>query len=204
MQKERGCSYYAGLWQDTILKDLLWYCEEVCTRPTAYRALTWSWASKMGGSSWTPELVYGAERFIHDAKVTCISTEPVSDDAFRSDLIRQALPPRAVHESSREDKTWGVQDLSFVCQHREERCWVNKKLREIRNGTYESDNVFCGKVLAVLIGVSYHDTAIRTYSLAFKEAGSLHERVRYQIWTGWSDGAKIFDRVGSKFLIEVG
>ena len=44
-QAERRCAYYAGLWEDTLLHDLLWYNREGTTKFVPYRAPSWSWAS---------------------------------------------------------------------------------------------------------------------------------------------------------------
>lgn len=51
--REWGGRYLAGLWEDTLLRDLQWtrspsrrgHRNIVCPRPTAYRAPSWSWAS---------------------------------------------------------------------------------------------------------------------------------------------------------------
>lgn len=48
MQQGRNCAYYAGLWEDSMVEDLLWYCKEPHKRPKEYRAPTWSWASVKG------------------------------------------------------------------------------------------------------------------------------------------------------------
>jgi hypothetical protein len=44
-QAERKCAYYAGLWEDTFLYDLLWSHKEGTTKSGPYRAPSWSWAS---------------------------------------------------------------------------------------------------------------------------------------------------------------
>jgi hypothetical protein len=46
-QAERKCAYYAGLWEDTFLYDLLWYWYWFpdSYRPKQNRAPSWSWAS---------------------------------------------------------------------------------------------------------------------------------------------------------------
>jgi hypothetical protein len=55
----RKCQYFAGLWEKTILKDLLWYGVEGYTktwpcRPEDWRAPTWSWASLKGRINFIP------------------------------------------------------------------------------------------------------------------------------------------------------
>jgi hypothetical protein len=47
MQLVRNCSYYAGLWENTIIEDLLWYSNTL--KVSTYQSPTWSWASR--GSS---------------------------------------------------------------------------------------------------------------------------------------------------------
>jgi len=46
-QAERKCAYYAGLWEDTLLHDLVWayYGGTETRRSGSYRAPSWSWAS---------------------------------------------------------------------------------------------------------------------------------------------------------------
>ncbi|KAI5918942.1 heterokaryon incompatibility protein-domain-containing protein [Camillea tinctor] len=48
--RARGSTYLAGLWEDTLLEDLLWETEplnesKLLPRPAEYRAPSWSWAS---------------------------------------------------------------------------------------------------------------------------------------------------------------
>jgi hypothetical protein len=38
-------TYIAGMWRTNIEKDLTWYTNDAKTRPTVYRAPSWSWAS---------------------------------------------------------------------------------------------------------------------------------------------------------------
>jgi len=47
MQLVRNCSYYAGLWEDTLVEDLLWYYTELDTsKAPFYQPPSWSWASR--------------------------------------------------------------------------------------------------------------------------------------------------------------
>lgn len=57
MQSQRQTRYYAGLWEDTFLLDLLWTCGAYdnywsnpprSIQPEDYRAPSWSWASHIG------------------------------------------------------------------------------------------------------------------------------------------------------------
>lgn len=50
MQRQRGSAYLAGLWADSLALDLVWRQSDppTATRPTPWRAPTWSWASASG------------------------------------------------------------------------------------------------------------------------------------------------------------
>ncbi|KAK0745692.1 heterokaryon incompatibility protein-domain-containing protein [Schizothecium vesticola] len=46
-----GVRYLAGLWEDTLVEDLLWQGQEVWSpRPEEWHAPTWSWAAVSGGA----------------------------------------------------------------------------------------------------------------------------------------------------------
>ncbi|KAF1993672.1 HET-domain-containing protein [Amniculicola lignicola CBS 123094] len=69
MQSKRRCQYYAGLWQDTLLLDLLWMISATCFRrgatldpkdndleePQTWHAPSWSWASVVGKVEWNSD-----------------------------------------------------------------------------------------------------------------------------------------------------
>jgi hypothetical protein len=53
----RTGSYLAGLWEDSLVEDLLWRVDHLAPgrserRPALYRAPTWSWASVNAGVSY--------------------------------------------------------------------------------------------------------------------------------------------------------
>lgn len=80
----RKTGYYAGLWQDTVLLDLLWFRgQEGCSQYHLgiYRAPSWSWASFVGPIEWCPSETLSP--FSH-ATVMSISTTPVGDDEMGS------------------------------------------------------------------------------------------------------------------------
>ncbi|KAF2871356.1 heterokaryon incompatibility protein-domain-containing protein [Massariosphaeria phaeospora] len=76
MQTHRHCSYYAGLWKDNILYDLLWRRPGSTFRPETYRAPTWSWASVVGRVSWETQ----NETLKPRAHVLSVSTTPIGLD----------------------------------------------------------------------------------------------------------------------------
>jgi hypothetical protein len=48
VQQHRNCAYYAGLWEDSLVEDMLWYSHKPRIRQRNFRAPTWSWASVNG------------------------------------------------------------------------------------------------------------------------------------------------------------
>jgi hypothetical protein len=60
MQSRRKCNYYAGLWEDSLVSDLLWQSEDEewypvghkYPKPIAWRAPSWSWASSTAFINW--------------------------------------------------------------------------------------------------------------------------------------------------------
>jgi hypothetical protein len=79
MQSLRQCSYYTGLWKDTLCSDLLWISDAHPPRPPLdckYRAPSWSWAAMDGPVVW-PYSQNALKREIH---VISVSTSPAGDD----------------------------------------------------------------------------------------------------------------------------
>jgi hypothetical protein len=76
LQGQRNCAYYAGLWEDTILKDLLWFRWFPAIRTQAWRAPSWSWAAGKGGAVWTDM----KGKFTPYFSVLEISTESIGTD----------------------------------------------------------------------------------------------------------------------------
>jgi hypothetical protein len=95
-QAERQCAYYAGLWEDTLLYDLLWSHKEGTTKSRPYRAPSWSWASnyyptdadvgqviesKNREMSWFADSPAGSKGGLEErAHIISVSTTPVGDD----------------------------------------------------------------------------------------------------------------------------
>jgi len=90
MQALRGSKYYAGLWEDDLVGDLLWEAEDeewypvghTYPPPDKWRAPSWSWASSTAIINWTHSPVDSAtgrfedidllsEIFIRDLEVEC-------------------------------------------------------------------------------------------------------------------------------------
>jgi len=58
MYQYKKSTYIAGLWESSIISDLLWLVEfpESVTRPSKWRAPSWSWASIIGPLSFGPRV----------------------------------------------------------------------------------------------------------------------------------------------------
>ncbi|KAF2241001.1 HET-domain-containing protein [Trematosphaeria pertusa] len=79
----RKSPYLAGLWQDTLVCDLLWRRHfnvryDPQHRPVQWRATTWSWAAVLGWVDW-PTLKDSEDRIVARATAT---TEPAGKDPF--------------------------------------------------------------------------------------------------------------------------
>lgn len=60
-QQLSGHRYVAGLWEETLLEDMLWECEAHAARPPEYLAPTFSWASitrPVSFSDFDPDSIY--------------------------------------------------------------------------------------------------------------------------------------------------
>ncbi|KAF1978831.1 HET-domain-containing protein [Bimuria novae-zelandiae CBS 107.79] len=77
IQKVRMCAYFAGIWEDDIIRDLCWfYKSPSSTKRNHYRAPSWSWASQRGSVEW----IAGGANYYNKAHVVSVSTEPMGED----------------------------------------------------------------------------------------------------------------------------
>jgi hypothetical protein len=78
VQGERQCAYYAGLWEDTLISDLLWIVHiRDPIKPREYRAPSWSWASAGGYVNWLSVLDIELR---NEASIISVETTPAGDD----------------------------------------------------------------------------------------------------------------------------
>jgi len=76
VQERSGWKYLAGLWQPSLLFDLLWYQQKEATgRGKSYIAPTWSWASVGGAISYFNYLGKGLAFFSLEELVEVVSAE---------------------------------------------------------------------------------------------------------------------------------
>lgn len=82
MQEERQSEYFAGLWSDTLLQDLLWRVVSTkgARRTQPYLAPTWSWASMSGDLQWFTSLRHVFDQFQPQAWILSVTTDPVGVD----------------------------------------------------------------------------------------------------------------------------
>ena len=74
----RHGKYLAGLWEDTLVEDLLWHTDFPYARPEKWRAPTWSWASVDGGASY----LYVRDSVQALCKVLGFQGTPLGPDSF--------------------------------------------------------------------------------------------------------------------------
>ncbi|KAI1775467.1 heterokaryon incompatibility protein-domain-containing protein [Hypoxylon cercidicola] len=74
----RNSKYLAGLWEHTLLEDLMWFRQGGTGRPADYRAPTWSWASVDSSGSWMTSPISECTTCLKSVpKVVGVSTTPV-------------------------------------------------------------------------------------------------------------------------------
>ncbi|ORY10210.1 heterokaryon incompatibility protein-domain-containing protein [Clohesyomyces aquaticus] len=77
MQRPAGPAYLAGLWEDSLLLDLLWVSRGT-RRPKEWRAPSWSWASVVG-----PITMYRRPKALNTvAHIVRVETVPLGEDPF--------------------------------------------------------------------------------------------------------------------------
>lgn len=82
MQGERQAEYFAGLWSDTLLQDLLWRVvstNKAC-KEQPYLAPIWSWAAVSGDLQWFASLKHVFHQSQPQARIVSVTTDPVSAD----------------------------------------------------------------------------------------------------------------------------
>lgn len=88
MQQSKNCEYYAGLWEDSFIQDMLWFCPEPNLRPFAFRAPTWSWASVVGKVEYFTRYVQKICASVQSVTVTPVGSSPLGQVCEASVTIR--------------------------------------------------------------------------------------------------------------------
>ncbi|EIW59716.1 HET-domain-containing protein [Trametes versicolor FP-101664 SS1] len=116
--------YLAGLWRsDALLTDLLWSVRQdrLCTRPTVYRAPSWSWASVEGSiEHFPPELTDPVKGFRHVALAEVVDCRVTLEDPMvrfgrvrDGTLVLRGTPIPCCGKSAKQNKlasarSWNV------------------------------------------------------------------------------------------------
>jgi hypothetical protein len=82
MHQERKCAYYAGLWEDTLLRDAMWWRsrDPPLAQDSKSQAPSWSWASAIGPVKWPQGL--WSDTYRPTAKTVSVETHPVGKDSM--------------------------------------------------------------------------------------------------------------------------
>lgn len=88
MQQSKNCEYYAGLWEDSLIQDMLWFCPKPNLRPFAFRAPTWSWASVVGKVGYVTRSVPKICASVQSVTVTPVGSSPLGQICGASVTIR--------------------------------------------------------------------------------------------------------------------
>ncbi|KAJ8109993.1 hypothetical protein OPT61_g7047 [Boeremia exigua] len=87
MAAKRQCKFFAGLWEDSLVDDLLWWLDEP-SQMVDYRAPSWSWASRTSRAVWytwrwaDTECVSPPTRLIPEFSIVSVTTDTVSGNPF--------------------------------------------------------------------------------------------------------------------------
>ncbi|KAH9475675.1 hypothetical protein JR316_0011234 [Psilocybe cubensis] len=131
-----GGVYLAGLWQDTLLSDLLWskFADMDMPRPKVYRAPSWSWASIDG--SIIPGKLYDKELHEGDTLASVIDCKvelKYSEHPF-GEVNRGVLVLRAPLEECR----WDIQNSKLLYHKRDSKEGFEQKW--IGTGSIDSED----------------------------------------------------------------
>lgn len=158
IQEERKCDYYAGLWKDNILYDLLWRSASPSRRSANYYAPSWSWASHMGRVSWDEQNV----SFHPEAQVLSISTTPAGQNPLGQlvsgmlQLKGKCMSGVLMRRKTRNEVQWSTADGKTVSGPFHE--------------DYEDESFDVQEVETVVIGTqwSYVSVSTKSYVLVLR------------------------------------
>lgn len=207
MQEERQCEYFAGLWGDTLLQDLLWRVVSAnkARKEQPYLAPTWSWASVSGKLQWFTSLKRVFDQFQPQAQVVSIKTESVGADPLGAlNGGRLCIQGRCIetYSASRHEDT--VQAIGPHSPNGTvEGPFEQMTPLGFQHGLYLADNgchttrtYWQEGYSIILIGLSHRK---RAHGLALKQRypHGPYERVGYCMWTDWPQSAEFFERHGT-------
>jgi Heterokaryon incompatibility protein (HET) len=96
MQRFRKGRYLAGLWEDSLIEDLLWnVLTPAAPRPEKWRAPSWSWASVDGTIAYQHQFQEPDETYVQVFQASCTPNYPDSTPHINSGHLR--LRGKVVH-----------------------------------------------------------------------------------------------------------
>lgn len=168
VQQYRRCAYYAGLWENTLLDDMLWHRPSPCVRPQTYRAPTWSWASVRGRVEYT-EKEMEACAVVHSPQ-----TKPVSQSALgqvQGGSLKIRAPGLRAVVSNKHDQDLLIKSNSG---NEDAHWWLPDVKDELQN-----TEVVLLRMAIVASGLGY------SHGIVFRSAGDrdgVYERIGYVLW----------------------
>lgn len=75
----RQCAYYAGVWEDNLVGDLLWKSQSEGSRPHTWRTPSWSWASTLTSVLWLTSVVSEAYVFVREMSTVPVGLDPIGE-----------------------------------------------------------------------------------------------------------------------------
>jgi len=205
-QREVTGAYLAGLWKEYLMEGLLWRSQLFGSRPSKYRAPTWSWASIQGWAEWWSEDISEKDKV---ASVLDVSTTPAGLDP-RGEIVAGKL----MLKGRRIPATMGYEG-----SHEHFRPANRVKLNNVAGGVFGTTQVGPGewfpdistnvdKEVDILLieMVEVHDaTPTAIYFLGLKKVhnnGTVYERVGCAR-TDQSDVRLAFQEFGEEMVITI-
>jgi hypothetical protein len=102
-QRPETGAYLAGLWRQDLVEGLLWRSQLSGSRPSEFRAPTWSWASVRGWIDWWPDFISEKDKTasIMEVSTTVAGQEPYGEVTAGKLVIKgPCLPARLVYRGS--------------------------------------------------------------------------------------------------------
>ncbi|KAF2802150.1 HET-domain-containing protein, partial [Mytilinidion resinicola] len=128
-----GPHYYAGIWEKSLLSQLLWFCDGNAPRASPYRAPSWSWASRDDGVY----MITALELAEHDTEICSIvrvSTQLKENKLPFGEVISASIELRGGLRRARLDGT----PHEFIPEKKKPRLvWVDKG-----EGVFEGQGTF--------------------------------------------------------------
>jgi hypothetical protein len=216
---ERDTPYYAGLWKNTLLRDLLWYSGSPSKRPAAWRAPTWSWASVATQVRWKDSKDEYYRYLKSSAIVEKVRTQPVGEDAFgelqSAELTLRGLCVAAsLAKNKHKNKNTATYSLSILGQDwHTGRSWFSIHLfpdyEYGTKGQYFIEDDTLVRIMRIASVSKGNSTATSLACLVFRcidERRQIYERIgltRINISNKHRSERDVFEQVGREMSLNI-